>query len=544
MNLSDALYQLAGPLGLNADDLLRYAAEDHVGGFHLDLDKRRWTTGSIWEGEGRFVYALVRALQPARILECGIGNGCTSAHLLAALDANGNGDLVSVDPYALNPASMNDHPRWHRINGAGETYLADHPDDRFELVIEDTMHTHQMTYDILSRAHRPGLRLALAHDAGHHLVGADVTSGFIAALGSCTTLMIDDSDCGWGCWVNPDPGEPALPVQTVTVERPDWERILYLPIIEPGAFHDTALANKRGLYDALLEAGYPTIQLDYLAEPPATLYQTVTDLIARHGITFLLTQFHSAEHLTPVQLVALKAKFPHMRTVNWSGDSWLHSLTSDPVLALARQYDRWLVAAPDVLPVYEAQGIRAAFWQIAYERPVGVLPEMPSYDVVFLGNVISDKRRALMEFLRALGGVSVGIYGDWEHADGNNLYDFGAGDALYQHAKIAIADNPYPDQVNYTSNRPIQALMAGGAVLLHQHVPKMDTLLGIQPGLHFVEWTDFADLGVSIRRYLKKGNEPRRRKLVLAGQVYAQQHHTYAARVRELFDEILPEAVQ
>ncbi len=551
-SLHDALHQIAPALGLDADTLIRYAEEDIVGGFHLSLDARKWNTGAIWEGEGQFVYALVRGLRPARVFEAGIGNGCTSAHILAALDANGYGELVSCDPYALNPASMNDHPRWTRVNATGEQWLDANPDATFEIAVEDTMHTHEMTFTILSKANRPGLRLALSHDAGHASVGQGVTSGFQAAFGSCTAVMIGDSDCGWGYWANPAQPEPfslALPdiplePSRFTIEVPlavDRPKVLYLPIIEPGRFHDVALANKRGLYEALVEYGCPTIQLDYLAIPPSQLFSTVLDAIDRAGITLLVTQLHSAEHLTSANLAALQAHKPTLRIVNWSGDSWRHSLVSSPMLDLARQTDLWLVAAPDVLPEYAEYGIHAAYWQIAYEKPVGDLPDMPSYDVVFLANVITDERRRLMEFLRSLDGVSVGIYGDWEFADGVCQYDFGTGEALYQNAKIAIADNVYPDQQNYVSNRPIQALVAGGAILLHQHVPKMRELLGIEAGVHYVEWDDFAALEKHIRTYLKRGNDPRRRKIVRAGQAYAMTHHTYTQRVEQLFNELLPE---
>ena len=529
MHLHEALHQIAPLIGVAPADLIAFAAEDTIGGYHLDPQRRQWTTGSIWEGEGQFVYALVRSLRPARVFEAGIGNGCTSAHILAALDANRYGELLSCDPYALNPASMNDHPRWTRIGTPAEAWLDANPAATFEMVIEDTMHTHQMTYAILTKAKRPSVRVALAHDAGHAIVGPGTAAGFAAALGSCPTLMIEDSDCGWGYWVNP----AAAP--TVRVESPGKPRVLYLPIIEPGRFHEVALINKRGLLDALIDYGCPTIQLDYLAIPPEELYTRVSETIDRDGITLLLTQFHSAEHLTPDQIAALRAHQPGLRIVNWSGDSWRHSLVSAPMLALCQQLDLQLVAAPDVLPEYTAQGIRAAYWQIAYEKPVGDLPIMPTYDVVFLANVITDARRELMTFLRSLEGVSVGIYGDWEHADGTCQYDFGTGEALYRHAKCAIADNVYPDQTNYVSNRPIQALAAGGAVLLHQHVPKMQDLLGIEPGVQYLEWHDFAGLEKQIRTYLKRGNEPRRRKIVRAGQDYALTHHTYAQRVAELF---------
>lgn len=540
MNLHEACRILAGALGLAADDLSRHAESDTIGGFHFDETKRQWTVGSIWEVEGQLLYGLIRAWHPRRILEVGLGNGCTTAHVLAALNANGEGELVSLDPTPYGGTDTTPRPRWTFIREPGQDWLAAHPDEHFDLVIEDAMHDRAGTRDILVGAKATAPRLILAHDAAHPTVGRDVVAGMNDALGGATVLSIEPSDCGWGYWVNPT----AYLVSTFPVPvLPEGTRVLYLPIIEPGRFHDVALANKRGLRDALTTYGIVR-QMDYLALPRESLFREVMGHIEEFQPTLFLTQFHSAEHLTPADLANIRAKYPALRLVNWSGDSWNHSLVSEPMLDLARQYDLWTVAAPDVLPTYAERNIHAAYWQIAYEAPVGKLPDMPTYDVVFLANVINDERRELMDFLRTLDGVSVGIYGDWEHADGTCQYDFGAGEALYKNAKIAIADNVYPDQQNYVSNRPIQALVAGGALLLHQHVPKMVDLLGIERGTHYVEWDTFETLEKHIRSYLKKGNEPRRRKIVKAGQEYALAHHLYCHRAKQLFEELLPEVAR
>lgn len=321
-------------------------------------------------------------------------------------------------------------------------------------------------------------------------------------------------------------------------------KILYLPVIEPGANHETALTNKRGLYDALYSAGHTVKQLDYLDVPVRELYSTVRRVIDSISPDLLLTQLHGVDRLCVEDMKKICIAYPSLKIVNWSGDSWSHSLTSPEMLDLCHQFDLQLVAAPDVLPVYTQNGIHAHFWQIGYEAPVGPLPDMPHYDVVFLGNVISDKRRALLEFLRTLEGISVGIYGDWEHADGRNTYDFGAGEALYKNAKIAIADLSYPDQSNYVSNRPIQILMAGGAILLHEHVDKMNELLGIQHPQHYLEWHNLDELRYQIDKCLDRVGFSFRTHIdrtIHDGQAFAQQHHTYAARVAQLFDEFLPE---
>lgn len=313
--------------------------------------------------------------------------------------------------------------------------------------------------------------------------------------------------------------------------------VLYLPILEPGTVHDTAATHKRGLFDALARAGHTVAQYDYLDRPADVRPTELADLIQRFEPDILLSQFHGANILTPAQIRDLRALRPAMRWVNWSGDSWNHSLIAPPILDMVREFDVQLIAAPDVLPTYAEHGINAAYWQIAYEPPIGSLPTMPQWDVVWLANVINDKRRALMERLKALDGVRVGIYGDWEHADGRNVYHFAAGEALYQRATLAIADNVYPDQQRYISNRPIQCMAAGGAVLLHQHVPGMEALsYGWQNGIHYLEWNDADELIELIRVWHKPEHVNHRRVIVEAARAHVLTYHTFDARVHQLME--------
>jgi hypothetical protein len=96
----------------------------------------------------------------------------------------------------------------------------------------------------------------------------------------------------------------------------------------------------------------------------------------------------------------------------------------------------------------------------------------------------------------------------------------------------------YPDASGFVSNRLFQSLAAGGALLLHQHVPDLETLTGITPGVHFAEWFGLDDLKAQIDLFLK--DDEHRRALAAAGTAYVRQHHSFAARVEELFMEIIP----
>src|SRR5947209_4711129 len=95
--LDQALATLAAQLGLDPQALIAYAAEDHIGGFNMDVNRRRWAPGSIWEVEGKVLYALVRALKPAHVVEIGTWFGCGASHILEALAMNKKGKLTSID---------------------------------------------------------------------------------------------------------------------------------------------------------------------------------------------------------------------------------------------------------------------------------------------------------------------------------------------------------------------------------------------------------------------------------------------------------------
>lgn len=309
-----------------------------------------------------------------------------------------------------------------------------------------------------------------------------------------------------------------------------------MPIFEGGSVHETAVACKRGLYTALAKAGHQVTEFDYLDAGSRT-YDYLFKLLEIYEPNLLLTQFHGADRLPPDELETLRKLFYPMYVVNWSGDSWLHSLTAQPMIDLLRHVDLQLVAAPDVLPEYERLGIRAAYWNIAYEPPVTPLPDMPAYDIVFLGNVINDKRRAMLEMLRTLP-YKVGIYGDWEQADGRNVYNFAAGEALYKNARLAIADNVYVDQQRYISNRPMQIMAAGGALCLHQYVERLEDMTGWVDGAHYEGWQDLEALKELIEDFMDDDDFYRRpgKEIVKEAQDHVLKHHTFDRRVVQLFE--------
>lgn len=202
MNLNDALTQIANDAGLNADELISYAAEDTVGG----RDTGDFAAMSVHRDEGRVIYALVRALRPKQCLEIGVADGCTSTHILAALARNGAGQLLSVD---ISPEVGRNIPeelqgRWTFTCGdAMEIKLPKHVD----FILEDGPHTYPWTRDIVERLLKLTPRMIVAHDALTHLTykdqGFEVLRSYEEVLGDkVRTVGIDGAFTGLAYYVN------------------------------------------------------------------------------------------------------------------------------------------------------------------------------------------------------------------------------------------------------------------------------------------------------------------------------------------------------
>jgi len=94
---------LSGELGVDAERLLteyrssafrrEYLAR--LAELRSTAESRRLGTSDAWCLEA--LYLLVRALRPRVVVETGVLYGASSAHILAALEANGTGELYSVD---------------------------------------------------------------------------------------------------------------------------------------------------------------------------------------------------------------------------------------------------------------------------------------------------------------------------------------------------------------------------------------------------------------------------------------------------------------
>jgi len=332
------------------------------------------------------------------------------------------------------------------------------------------------------------------------------------------------------------PPDTPLPYQ-------DQLRILYLPIYEDN--HTKQREQKNGLRRALSRLGV-VLEYDYVTRHKQQI-NTHKDLIEINR-TFrpdvLFTQFHKQEEIKRETIAQMRMDNGSMVCVNWHGDFWPEVYLEPSNIHLLQWYDLALVVNANIIPDYEAAGIATAYWQVASETPAHY-PDMPSHDVLFLANAYGDERQRFGPVVKGLEqfGINVGIYGSgWgDIGNGQTLYDFETSHALMRNAKIVIGDNQHNDGSAFVSNRFFETLHCG-AFLLHQRIRNFQKHTGYRVGMHYAAYEDDSDLYTQVKYYLS--NEDERERIRAHGQKYTQRKHSFDARVKQLFLELIPEKVR
>jgi hypothetical protein len=328
-----------------------------------------------------------------------------------------------------------------------------------------------------------------------------------------------------------------LPAARQIVQDSTRLRILHLPVYEwthPGKTNLEA-----GLTEALAAYGL-AFEWDYLNEPGDLI-----EAVRAWQPDLLITQIQGAPgRITAFQLASARNAAPGMVIVNWNGDAHEAGLISPAVIDLLRYVDLQTTINARVLPEYERLGIRAAYWQIGYKDPVGPIPDMPAYDVLFMGNCYNAERDWLVATLRDLRHpnsvqrVEAGVYGNCHGANGNTHYSFAAQRGLIRRARIVIGDT-FPGTRAFVSNRLFQTLAAGG-FLLQQHSEALDEFTGLKAGLHYIEWHNLADLREKIQYWLDDARSPERARIAAAGRDFVRANFSFEAQACKLFADLLP----
>ncbi len=331
-------------------------------------------------------------------------------------------------------------------------------------------------------------------------------------------------------------------------------RVMHLPIRAPIQADPNAYLNQqtqmRGMNEALARIGRLLVY-DYLHEAErrgvSGMRQHLLDTIAAFVPHLILFQLHGPMGGIDAEFVqALRQVVPTAYFVNWIGDVYPDMMLSPSALSLARVMDMTGVVNAEVLRNYVAHGLRAAYWQIGYEPDMLTAdPDdaMPHHDVVFLGSGNNAHREKLGRVLRGLRNVNVGLYGIWSAEytpDGVCYQDFKRQGQLYRAAKLAIADQEWPELDGFCSNRTFNLLVAGGALCLHRRFKGMQERLGLIDGVHFIGWDDIEELPGLIEFWLDPLREDARRKIAKAAQAHILEKHSFDERVRQLIFEMLP----
>jgi hypothetical protein len=208
MNLNEALQTLATYYKLDANELLAYADEDTIGGWdekHNGEVTRNgnpvWEIGSLWEVEGKILYALIRALKPAHVIEIGSYHGCSTTHICEALLKNGKGKLTSVDITHRFKAPA----RFKKVLKQVESDLFKYEfpkTPRVDFVYEDALHEPGQVshiWNLFKKFAKKGAAI-LSHDAEHYIVGKNVRMGIGEIVDDYKTMLVNPSDCGFAYW--------------------------------------------------------------------------------------------------------------------------------------------------------------------------------------------------------------------------------------------------------------------------------------------------------------------------------------------------------
>ncbi len=194
----EALGQVAEDFGLDAAELARFADEDAIGGYGA-VENPSWPGGSVWEVEGKLLYAVVRALKPQTLVEVGSLVGCSASHLAAACARNGSGVVYAVDPAAdlsrVPPAYM------EHIRPVREDVFDWEPPEELDFLFEDGAHTPGFTLGVLERL-APRMKhdgALMCHDFHRQDERRCVAPEFEQVLGEAArSVLIEPSNCGLG----------------------------------------------------------------------------------------------------------------------------------------------------------------------------------------------------------------------------------------------------------------------------------------------------------------------------------------------------------
>ena len=230
LSLSDALNRVSKAFRLNCDDMARYAGDDNIGGRDLPWNGKLWGTASIFSNEAKILYSLVRAMRPINVLEIGTHKACGTAHIAAALVANGIGELVTVDidpVYSKDVLALPVEYRDVTTFIAGDALTIPLPQSDF--VFDDGAHNYLFSKAIAKRIKAIGPKVVVSHDALCPEWGGPMVRAWNEEFGS-DWLGIEVHGCRAGLAIWMEGGiERDMPVELESISVPQD------PLLIPGS---------------------------------------------------------------------------------------------------------------------------------------------------------------------------------------------------------------------------------------------------------------------------------------------------------------------
>lgn len=341
-------------------------------------------------------------------------------------------------------------------------------------------------------------------------------------------------------WHSKWPNGPHIPRQHINRSDGTEVRILYCPLFERG--NVLQQQTKNGLRNALEHVG-TVVQYDYMSGNVDDL-DIALCVFKPHIVIFQLQDNHSG--IDSDVISHFKYMYPDIVFVNWNGDYHPENLYDPQYMHMMKQFHLCGFVTTEILPTYLQADINAWYWQIGYEEPNIVdTSAYPQHDLVYLANGYNAQRIELLRVLLDLRihGWNIGLYGNWPNnvANGNTLYDFTAGYALYRNAKFALSSQEYPNAVGFVSNRLFQAMSAGNCLVLQQYFSGMTELLGLIPDKHVVVYHDYDELIDKLSWW--NAHDDARHAVANAGTHYIRQHYSFSSQVRKLQKRLLHDRI-
>jgi predicted O-methyltransferase YrrM len=194
--------RVADKFDLEHGELLAYAEEDTIGGYHHDKEERTCERG-IWGVEGQVLYALIRAFKPSHVLEVGNTWGTSTQHICEALLRNGKGKLTTIDLGEFKVPA-----RYKKIAKAKVSDLFDFnykAVPRFDFVFEDGGHDGGAVTHVWEQfmKHAKKSAVIVSHDSEHFRLGPLVQSEIRQTNADYLSVAIAPADCGLAMWRKP-----------------------------------------------------------------------------------------------------------------------------------------------------------------------------------------------------------------------------------------------------------------------------------------------------------------------------------------------------